>query len=91
MTRYPEAVALKSIDVEHVAEELIPLFTRVAWGPELDSDKPKGRLLSSSNGRVGGAVIMRSGEWHAHTVEDWMSSLPSCASEELDQINRPCL
>ena len=58
MIRYPEAVVLKSIDVEHVAEELIPLFTRVAWGPERDSDKPKGRLLSSSNGRVGGAVIM---------------------------------
>ena len=28
-TRYPEAVTLKSIDAEHVAEELIPLFARV--------------------------------------------------------------
>ena len=35
MTRYPEAVVLKSIDVEHVAEELIPLFTRVGVQREI--------------------------------------------------------
>ena len=35
VTRYPEAVVLKSIDVEHVAEELIPLFTRVGVQREI--------------------------------------------------------
>ena len=29
VTRYTEAMALKSIDAEHVAEELIPLYARV--------------------------------------------------------------
>ena len=28
-TRYPEAVPLRSVDAEHVAEELVKLFTRV--------------------------------------------------------------
>lgn len=39
-TRYPEAIALRSIDAEHVAEELIPMFARVG-GTERDSDGPR--------------------------------------------------
>ena len=39
VTRYPEAVALNSIDVEHVAEELIPLFTRVGVQREILTDE----------------------------------------------------
>ena len=38
-TRYPEAVALKSIDAEHVAEELIPLFARVGVPREILTDQ----------------------------------------------------
>ena len=34
-----EAVALKSIDVEHVAEELIPLFARVGVPREILTDQ----------------------------------------------------
>ena len=38
-TRYPESVALKSIDAEHVAEELIPLFARVGVPKEILTDQ----------------------------------------------------
>ena len=38
-TRYPEAVPLKSIDVEHVAEELIKLFARVGVPQEILTDQ----------------------------------------------------
>ena len=38
-TRYPEAVALKSIDAEHIAEELVHLFARVCIPEEILTDK----------------------------------------------------
>lgn len=38
-TRYPEAVALKSIDAEHVAEALITLFSRVGVVEEILTDQ----------------------------------------------------
>ena len=34
-TRYPEAIPLKSIDVEHVAEKLVELFARVGIPREI--------------------------------------------------------
>ena len=34
-TRYPEAIPLKSIDAEHVAEELVVLFSRVGVPKEI--------------------------------------------------------
>ena len=38
-TRYPEAVPLHSIDVEHTAEELVKLFSRVGVPREILTDK----------------------------------------------------
>ena len=38
-TRYPEAVLLRSIDAEHVAEELIKLFARVGIPREILTDQ----------------------------------------------------
>ena len=38
-TRYPEAIPLKSVDVEHVAEELVRLFTRVRVPAEIFTDQ----------------------------------------------------
>ena len=38
-TRYPEAVPLKSIDAEHVAEELIKVFARVGVPQEILTDQ----------------------------------------------------
>ena len=38
-TRYPEAVPLKSIDAEHVAEELIKIFARVGAPQEILTDQ----------------------------------------------------
>ncbi len=37
--RYPEAVPLRSIDAEHVAEELVKLFTRVGVPEEVLTDQ----------------------------------------------------
>ena len=37
-TRYPEAVPLRSVDAEHVAEELVKLFTRVGVPAEQGSN-----------------------------------------------------
>ena len=34
-TRYPEAVAMRSVDAEHVAEELVRLFSRVGIPKEI--------------------------------------------------------
>ena len=38
-TRYPEAIALHSIDAEHIAEELIKLFSRVGVPKEILTDQ----------------------------------------------------
>ena len=38
-TRYPEAVALRSIDAENVAEELIQIFSRVGIPNEILTDQ----------------------------------------------------
>ena len=38
-TRYPEAIPLRSIDAEHVAEELVHLFTRVGIPEEILTDQ----------------------------------------------------
>ena len=38
-TRFPEALALKSIDAEHVAEALMSLFSRVGVPNELLTDQ----------------------------------------------------
>ncbi|KAL5516825.1 hypothetical protein EMCRGX_G002246 [Ephydatia muelleri] len=38
-TRYPEAIALRSIDAEHIAEELIKLFSRVGVPKEILTDQ----------------------------------------------------
>ena len=38
-TRYPEAIALHSIDAEHVAEELIKVFSRVGVPQEILTDQ----------------------------------------------------
>jgi transposase InsO family protein len=38
-TRYPEAVPLRSIDAEHVAEELVNLFSRVGIPKEILTDQ----------------------------------------------------
>ena len=38
-TRYPEAVPLRNIDAEHVAEELVRVFTRVGIPSEILTDQ----------------------------------------------------
>ena len=38
-TRYPEAVALKSIDAVHIADELVQLFARVGIPDEILTDQ----------------------------------------------------
>ena len=38
-TRYPEAVPLKSVDAEHIAEELVKLFARVGIPKEILTDQ----------------------------------------------------
>ena len=37
-TRYPEAVGLRSIDTEHIAEELVKIFSRVGIPEEILTD-----------------------------------------------------
>ena len=38
-TRYPEAIPLRSIDAEHIAEELIKVFARVGIPEEVLTDQ----------------------------------------------------
>ena len=38
-TRYPEAIALRSIDAEHIAEELVTVFSRVGVPHEILTDQ----------------------------------------------------
>ena len=38
-TRYPEAIPLRSIDAEHIAEELIKVFSRVGVPREILTDQ----------------------------------------------------
>ena len=38
-TQYPEAIALHSIDAEHIAEELVKLFARVGVPKEILTDQ----------------------------------------------------
>ena len=38
-TRYPEAIPLRSIDAEHIAEELIKVFSRVGVPKEILTDQ----------------------------------------------------
>ena len=38
-TRYPEAVAIKSIEAERIAEELIKIFARVGVSEEILTDQ----------------------------------------------------
>lgn len=38
-TRYPEAVAMRSVDAEHVAEELVAVFSRVGVPREILTDQ----------------------------------------------------
>ena len=38
-TRYPEAIALRSVDAEHIAEQLIGVFTRVGLPQEILMDQ----------------------------------------------------
>jgi hypothetical protein len=46
-TRYPEAVPLHSIDAEHVAEELVKLFSRVGIPKEILTDQGTNLPLTS--------------------------------------------
>ena len=48
-TRYPEAFAMRSVDAEHVAEELVSVFSRVCVPREILTDQGTNftsRLLS---------------------------------------------
>eukprot|EP00731_Ephydatia_muelleri_P038412 Em0751g2a len=69
-TRYPEAIPLRSIDAEHIAEELIRVFARVGVPREILTDQGSnftshyigcytftqlGQVLPSSNRWLGGA------------------------------------
>lgn len=38
-TRYPEAIPLRLIDAEHIAEELVQIFTRVGIPEEILTDQ----------------------------------------------------
>ena len=38
-TRYPEAIPLRSIDAEHIADELIKVFARVGIPEEILTDQ----------------------------------------------------
>ena len=38
-TRYPEAVPVKAIDAEHIAEELVKIFARVGIPEEILTDQ----------------------------------------------------
>ena len=38
-TRYPEAVAMRSVDAEHVSEELVRIFSRVGIPKEILTDQ----------------------------------------------------
>ena len=38
-TRYPEAIPVKAVDVEHIAEELVRIFTRVGIPEEILTDQ----------------------------------------------------
>ena len=54
--RYPEVVAMRSVDAEHVAEELVAVFSRVGVPQEILTDgnhwnveeKQNAKLLSTS-------------------------------------------
>ena len=69
-TRYPEAIPLRSIDAEHIAEELIRVFARVGVPREILTDQGSnftshyigcytftqlGQVLPSANRWLGGA------------------------------------
>ena len=45
-TRYPEAIALHSIDAEHIAEELMKLFSRVGVPKEIPMDRQGSNFTS---------------------------------------------
>ena len=48
-THYPEAVAMRSVDAEHVAEELVTVFSRLGVHREISTDQGSNftsRLLS---------------------------------------------
>ena len=38
-TRYPEAIPLRSIDAEHIAEELVVVFSRIGIPKEILTDQ----------------------------------------------------
>ena len=44
-TRYPEAVPLRSTDAEHIAEELVQIFSRVGVPEEILTDQGSNFML----------------------------------------------
>jgi len=47
-TRYPKAIPLQSIDAEHIAEELVKLFTWVGVPSEILTDQGKSSLTKGN-------------------------------------------
>ena len=68
-TRYPEAIALRSIDAEHIAEELMKLFSRVGVPKEILTDQGSNftsQLLAELY-RLLGVKRIRTSPYHPQT------------------------
>ena len=88
-TRYPEAVPLRSIDAEHVAEELIKIFARVGVPEEILTDQGSNfmsKLLSELYGLLHIHSI-RTSPYHPQTdglVERFNKTLKSMLRKAVD-------
>ena len=68
-TRYPEAVPMKSVDAEHVAEELVRVFARVGLSKEVLTDQGTNftsQLLAELY-RLLGVKAIRTSPYHPQT------------------------
>ena len=68
-TRYPEAIPLRAIDAEHIAEELIKLFARVGVPKEILTDQGSNFMsqLLAELYRLLGVKAIRTSPYHPQT------------------------
>ena len=68
-TRYPEAIPLRTIDAEHIAEELIKLFARVGVPKEILTDQGSNFMsqLLAELYRLLGVKAIRTSPYHPQT------------------------
>ena len=92
-TWYPEAVAMRSVDAEHVAEELVRLFSRVGIPREILTDQGTNftsELLAEMY-RLLHIDGLRTSPYHPQTdgmVERFNGTLKGCCGNVLQKMER---